>query len=268
MRNRPYRHCFAVCAYRESPYLEECLRSLKTQSVQSAVILCTSTPCAFLSALAKRYEVPLYIRTGKSSLRDDWNFAVDTAAEAVGAELVTVAHQDDRYHADYAKTLLAAADRFPDLQLFCTRYRTIGADGKPVPGTAEAVKRILRMPLRFRCLSDKRAVKRLCLRFGNSVGCPTCTYVLARTGRPLFRCDYSFVIDWDTLWRLAGECGRFVCAERELVDYRVHSGAATMENIRNHNREREETELFLRMWPRPFVRVLMHFYRKAQKAYE
>ena len=124
------------------------------------------------------------------------------------------------------------------------------------------------MPLRLKILADRRFLKRLCLRFGNSIGCPSCTYVLKRTALPLFRHDYDFVIDWDTLWRLAGEKGRFICEERELMDYRVHSGAATMENIRNHNREREELFMFSRMWPRPVARLLMYFYRQASRPYQ
>ena len=45
-------HTFAICAYKESPYLEACIRSLKRQSVKTGIILCTSTPGAFLEELA------------------------------------------------------------------------------------------------------------------------------------------------------------------------------------------------------------------------
>ena len=34
-------HTFAVCAYKDSPYLEECLRSVTSQTVKSEVICCT-----------------------------------------------------------------------------------------------------------------------------------------------------------------------------------------------------------------------------------
>lgn len=274
------RHTFAVCAYGESPYLEACLQSLKHQKkglhgagkctdepAKSKIILCTSTPSAFLEAAAARHGIPLYVREGKSSLRDDWNFAVACAKEKTGAELVTIAHQDDIYHADYAAALLNAARRYPDLSVFCTRYRTIDGAGKLIYGKAEAVKRILRLPLRLRVLANRRFVKRLPLRFGNGIGCPSCSYRLQLCGLPLFRTDAQFVIDWDTLWRLSGQPGRFVCVERPLLDYRVHAGAATMKNIENHNREREETAMFRVMWPAPLVRVLMHFYKKAYTAY-
>ena len=80
-------HTFAICAYKESPYLEACIRSLKRQSVKTGIILCTSTPGAFLEELAVRYQLPLYIRDGASDIQDDWNFAWAMA----GTGLVTTA---------------------------------------------------------------------------------------------------------------------------------------------------------------------------------
>ena len=266
--SKPVLHAFAICAYRESPYLEECIRSLVCQSEPGEVILCTSTPSPFLRAMAEKYELPLYVREGESSLEADWNFAVEKAFTETGARLITVAHQDDRYDRNYKKALLHAYSFCPDMSLFCTRYRTINGQGQVIPGQAERVKRLLRLPLRLRSLSDRPFIKRLVLRFGNSIGCPTCTYNLDVTGLPIFRNHYQFVIDWDTLWRLAGEPGKFICIEKELMEYRVHEGAATRANIENHNREREEGEMFRKIWPAPVAALLMHFYKKAYKAYE
>lgn len=39
----PADHTFAVCAYRESPYLDECVESLLAQTVRTNVIVATST---------------------------------------------------------------------------------------------------------------------------------------------------------------------------------------------------------------------------------
>ena len=55
-------HTFAVCAYKDSPYLEECIRSLKRQLEPSEIILCTSTPSAFIEEIAKKYDLPLFVR--------------------------------------------------------------------------------------------------------------------------------------------------------------------------------------------------------------
>ncbi|KAI4449486.1 hypothetical protein C823_004015 [Eubacterium plexicaudatum ASF492] len=92
-------HTYAVCAYKESPYLEECVQSLMRQSIQTNIIMTTSTPCVHIRHVADRYGIPLYVRDGRSDIRDDWNFAYDQAE----TDWVTVAHQDDMYDADYVK---------------------------------------------------------------------------------------------------------------------------------------------------------------------
>ena len=62
-------HTFAICAYKDSPYLDACIHSLKRQSVKSKIILCTSTPSPFLEAMAKIHDIPLYVRDGKVTFR-------------------------------------------------------------------------------------------------------------------------------------------------------------------------------------------------------
>ena len=261
-------HVFAICAYKESPYLEECVRSLEGQSIKSNIIICTSTPCKYISEISDRYQIPLYIRSGESGLCEDWNFAVETAVIEMGAELVTVAHQDDVYGPDYVKALVNAYKFFPDMSVFCSACDNINAAGELIEGKAERIKRILRLPLRFRRVADSTFIKRLVLRFGNSIVCPSCTYNTSVAGVRIFREGYSFVTDWDALSRLSGLPGRFVCVERPLIRYRIHSGAATKANILNHNREKEEAEMFSRFWPGPVVKLIMLFYRRSYKAYD
>ena len=114
-------HTFAVCAYKDSPYLEECLRSVTSQTVKSEVICCTSTPSSYVRELTARYQVPLYVRDGASNIREDWMFAYGKAQ----GRFVTIAHQDDRYRSDYAEKLLKAWKKYPDLLLFASDYLTI-----------------------------------------------------------------------------------------------------------------------------------------------
>ena len=42
-------HTFAICAYKESPYLEECITSLMEQTVKSEIFIATSTPNKLLT---------------------------------------------------------------------------------------------------------------------------------------------------------------------------------------------------------------------------
>ncbi len=257
-------HTFAICAYKESPYLEACIRSLKRQSVETRIILCTSTPGPFLEKMATRYNLPLYVRDGASDIRDDWNFAYDKAE----TKLVTIAHQDDCYHKEYVRTLQRCWERYPDTTVFMTDCRIVKNHQIQKRNMVWLVKRLLRLPLRFYRLSDVSWVKKAALIFGNPVICPSCTYHKGRLGTPLFRSPFKFALDWDTLWRLAGEPGRFLCVERPLMYYRIHDGATTKACIENRQRTEDEAAMYAKIWPEPVVGLLMHFYQKAYKAYD
>lgn len=257
-------HTFAICAYQDSPYLEACIRSLKGQSVPSDIILCTSTPSPYITALAEKYGIPIYVREGESAIRDDWNFAYHMA----DARFVTIAHQDDLYHRDYVKLLFEAYERYPDMTLFTGGYAVVKSDRLVKFEKVEYVKRFLRFPLRLKSLSHLSAVKRSVLKFGNSICCPACTYQKEVIGEPLFDSPYKFALDWDTLWELAGRPGRFICVERPVLYYRVHEAATTKACIQDNSRAAEEIEMFSKMWPKPVVTLLMHYYRKAYKEYE
>ena len=70
-------HTFVICAFKESPYLEECIKSLKEQTIQSKIVMITSTPNNFINGMAKRYNIPLLVNTASSGIAQDWNFAYE-----------------------------------------------------------------------------------------------------------------------------------------------------------------------------------------------
>lgn len=256
-------HVFAICAYKDSPYLESCIRSLLGQRTKSHVILCTSTPSPYIRKIAGAYGIPVYVRDGESGIRDDWNFAYHMA----DGDLVTIAHQDDVYHKDYVTELLKAFRRYPDMTVFTTDYVII-KKGKLIRGDKMLwIKRLLRAPLRLTALSRCTLVKELPLMFGNSICCPASSYQKKLLGEPLFVSEYQFALDWENLLVLARRRGRFVCVERPLLFYRVHDGATTKACIENNRRTREEAEMFGRFWPQPVVKLLMKPYRTAYDEY-
>ena len=264
-------HTFAVCAYKDSPYLEECLRSVTSQTVKSEVICCTSTPSSYVRELTARYQVPLYVRDGASNIREDWMFAYGKAQ----GRFVTIAHQDDRYRSDYAEKLLKAWKKYPDLLLFASDYLTIRMTEKegemkaiPEPfNMVWLVKKILRLPLRFHFLADRTWIKRSSVWFGNSICCPSCTYNKEQIGDDMFHSEYDFALDWDNLYELAGKKGRFICLEKPLIAYRVHAAATTKACIEDNRRTKDEMAMFEKMWPGWLVKILMHFYVKAYDEY-
>lgn len=257
-------HTFAICAYHDSPYLEECIKSLKKQSVPSKLILCTSTPSLFLEEMAKAYELPYYVREGRSNIRDDWNFAYNMANTA----LVTIAHQDDKYRRDYARYVKRCWKKYPDTTVFCTDCAIIKNNAVQKPGIVDIVKKLLRIPLRLHALANRTGIKRAALMFGNPIFCPSCTYDKSRLGDSIFQSEFEFALDWETLWKLAARPGRFICKEKRLMLYRIHGSAATKANILNHRRTEEELAMYRNIWPKPAAALLMHFYRKAYNTYD
>lgn len=261
-------HTFAICAYQDSPYLEACIRSVTGQSVPTRVILCTSTPSAYIQSLADRYQIPVFVREGESDIQADWNFAFEMA----DARYVTIAHQDDLYGRDYVKTLVRYLRRFSDISLFTTDYVTV-RDHKLAPGERLVlVKRLLRIPLRLPYLNHISWIKKAALCFGNSICCPACTYRKDERedgkAAPFFDSECRFALDWDHLITMAEKPGRFICAERPLVYHRLHRDAATNVCMKNSIRFQEEQQMFRRLWPEPVVRVLMKYYQKAYDSYD
>ena len=272
-------HAFVICAFGKSPYLENCIRSLLRQTAPSEIYIATSTPSEHIRRLARKYGLPLWVRQGESGIREDWLFAWREGGKR--KRLITIAHQDDCYCRDYAKTVLAMYERYPDMTLFCSDYVTLKtresrmADGTYYPvqtricagDLVRLVKKLLRLPLRFRFYANRTWVKKSALIFGNSICCPSCTYNYSLIGDHMFDSGYSFALDWENLLSLAERPGRFVCVEEPLIAYRVHSGAATKKCIEDHRREADEASMFRRLWPDWVASLLMRFYKQSYKAY-
>ena len=99
-------HTYALCAYKESAYLEECVKSLLEQTVKSTIFIATSTPNDHINAVAEKYNIPVYVNYGEKGIGGDWNFAYDKAQ----TPLVTIAHQDDIYEPTYTEKMLEYFD--------------------------------------------------------------------------------------------------------------------------------------------------------------
>ena len=120
-------HTFAVCAYGESPYLEECVQSLLAQKVRTRILIATSTPNSYIYGIGEKYGIPVHINHGEKGLAGDWNFAYSCAT----TPLVTLAHQDDRYYVNYTEDVLAAAKKCRHPLIIFTDYNEL-RNGKTV----------------------------------------------------------------------------------------------------------------------------------------
>lgn len=260
---KEFSHTFAICAYKESEYLEECILSLKNQTLKTNILMATSTPNEYIKNLAEKYDIPLYVREGKSDIRDDWNFAYNSA----DTEWVTIAHQDDRYNENYAEELKKKVLKTEDAIAFVSDYIPL-KNGVIGPRDINSkIRRFLRQPLKNRRMAKSRFWKKSVLALGNSICCPAVTYNKKKLGDSFFTSDLKFNIDWDTFLKFAFIDGSFAYVDEPLVYYRVHDGATSKEFIENNKRITDDTIMFEKFWPRWVVKVIMVFYKKAYDTY-
>ena len=98
-------HSFIVLAYKESKFLEECIKSCLNQSLKTNVIIATSTPNKFIKDLAKKYKLDIVEnKSDKHGIGYDFDFAKNAAK----TDLVTIAHQDDIYDYTFAEEVVKA----------------------------------------------------------------------------------------------------------------------------------------------------------------
>ncbi len=266
-----HRHCFSICAYKESPYLESCIKSLMAQTVKTKIIICTSTPNQHISSLAEKYNIRLYVRNGGSDIRSDWNFAYDMA----DSEYVTIAHQDDFYGKRYTERLFQCLSKYEGtrmgkkvpVSIFLSDYLPIKSGKIGHKDINCRLRRLLRLPLKNQRLAGSRMIKKAILSLGNSILCPSVAYNKKMLGDGIFTSDLKFNIDWDTFLKLGALKGVFLYCDFPLVGYRIHDNATSKEFIDNRKRYDEDLIMFKKFWNEKIARFIMRFYVKAYDTY-
>ena len=136
-------HTFVIPAYGESPYLEDCIRSLIEQRLSSGILMATSTPNQYISCLSQKYQIPLYINHGEAGISGDWNFGISQ----VHTPLFTIAHQDDVYLPEYSSRILEEFRRVKKPIIFFTDYWELRNDEVVKKDKLLNVKRLMLKPL-------------------------------------------------------------------------------------------------------------------------
>lgn len=250
-------HSFAVMAYKDSPFLADCLASLKKQTVQSEIFITTSTPSPYIESIAKQFDVPVYSTINGRGIGHDWNFSFTTA----NTDYVTLAHQDDIYTPDYAATCLKAAGKYKDMLICFTDYIEIAGDVERKNTKLLIVKRIMiRMFMLWSNTIKNRFWKKLSLSFGCPIPCPSVTFNKKELSSFRFAEDLAINLDWDAWLQMADMNGRFVYIPYYLSKHRIHRGSATTEGIKDNVRQKEDLEIFNRLWPSFIAKLLAHFY--------
>ncbi len=257
------KHTFVICAYKESRYLESCIRSLLHQTVKSEIIMATSTPNGHIRRLAEKYNIPLYINTGESGIAGDWNFAYSRAK----TEYVTIAHQDDIYAPPYAEKLMEKLDKAKNPTIGFTGYFEV-RNGKYVKDNLNnKIKRLLLMPLSIKGLGRSAFIRRRCLSLGNPICCPSVMYVKKNLDEQPFDAGFKSNLDWET-WAVLStkKNSEFVYCHKPLMGHRIHEESATSTLINNNKRIDEDYKMFCKFWPSPVARLLTRMYANSEKS--
>ena len=157
-------HTFVILAYKESDDLEDCIKSVLKQSVKSNVVIATSTPNDFITDLAREYGIGVMINDSESNKGNDYNFALST----FNTKLITIVHQDDLYHRNYAKEVINCYLKNKDANLIFTDYYEIHKDVKVKHSRIMLRKKWRIFPLKFKIFQDKEYFKLRSLKYGQS----------------------------------------------------------------------------------------------------
>lgn len=258
-------HTFAVCAYKQSPYLRECLESLRNQTVRSRIVLATSTPSAFLQELADEYGAEYRVNpdAGKG-IAADWNFALS----AVKTPYATIAHQDDIYLPEYAERVVRKLQEHPDTLIAFTDYadRLMPENRVAANRLYLHVKRLLLLPFYLKNSWRCGFMRCWILRFGNAICCPAVSYNLQNLPDLRFDAEYSVNLDWAMWLSLAFKPGRFCYDPHRLMQHRISESMETSSAIADHRRFEEDRRIFYQLWPHKIADFLLHFYAKSYES--
>ena len=255
-------HTFVVLAYKESPYLEECIKSVTKQSIKTNVVIATSTPNEYISKIAKKYKLEILVNHGKTGIGYDFDFAIECGK----TKLVTVSHQDDIYDYDYAKMIIDAYKKQPKSIILFPNYYEIRKEGKVEKNLNLNIKRVLLFPLRMHTISNLKFIKRSALRFGDGICCPAVTFVKENIPKTVFSCDLKCNVDWNAWEKLSKEKGYFYYINKTLMGHRIYDESTTSEIIKDNKRTEEDLYVLCKFWPRPLAKMIAKVYANSERS--
>ena len=255
-------HTFVICAYQESEYLEECIRSLMRQTVKSEILMATSTPNQYIKKISEKYAIPLYVNTGERGITQDWNFAYRQAK----TPLVTIAHQDDVYAKNYTELVLEYLKKSRDPLLLFTDYGELRDGVTVLKNHLLQIKRAMLQPLRIPMFWNSIFVRRRILSLGDPICCPAVTFCRERLPEEIFTPGFRSDEDWEAWERLSRMKGAFVFIPSVGMLHRIHQDSETSAILGDHARNEEDYQMFRKFWPRPIARFLANLYSKSEQS--
>jgi glycosyltransferase involved in cell wall biosynthesis len=258
-----FSHSFVIPAYKASPWLDDCIASLLRQSHPSPILISTSTPNAHVEQIASKYGLEVRVHQEGGCIAADWNAALDAAE----TDLVTLAHQDDRYLPDFTERTLKAFEQYPKAAFCYSLYQEIEENSPTArpAGLNLHIKRLLSRLAHARDPALERRFSRwLLLAFGCPVPCPSVTFNLSLLQPPVFDDSYSVSLDW-AAWIKILETHQAAWIPEPLMQHRIHAQSETSAAIGERRRQTEDLRLFRKMWPLPLAAIISYAYRISHR---
>lgn len=254
-------HTFVILAYKESPYLEKCIKSVINQTYKSQIIIATTTLNTFIKNLAQKYSLPI-IEGKHTTIGGDFDFAIHSAK----TPLITVAHQDDIYEPTYAAKIIKAYEKHPNSSIIFSDYFEIRNNKKIYTNTNLKIKRLLLTPAKFKKSLKSRHAKRFILKFGNSICCPAVTFVIKNCPKKIFDSNFKCNVDWHAWESLSKLPYNFTFVPQPLMGHRISAESTTTDIIRQGIRTKEDYQIFRRFWPAPIAKIFTKLYQSSEKS--
>lgn len=260
------KHTFAICAYKESEYLEECIQSLENQTIKSNILIVTSTPNEYIDKIAEKHQIPVYVNRGEGGITQDWNFGYKCARIKNKSEYITIAHQDDIYEPEYLESIMKRIKASKNPLIAFTDYFEVRNGKRMDKNKLLKIKRIMLLPLRIKAFSGSRWIRRRILSMGSPICCPSVTFVADHLPDPVFQNHYRACEDWEAWERISKQKGDFLYITRLLMGHRIHEESETTASIEDNKRTQEELEMFCKFWPTWIAKILIKPYSKGQNS--
>lgn len=255
-------HTFAICAYKESVFLEECIQSLLNQTVKSSIIMVTSTPSDFLNRLVNQYDIPLYINNGDKGIVQDWNFAYSK----VETPYLTIAHQDDLYFPEYTEKVMQHLTSAKKPLIAFSDYVEVRNGNIVTNNSLLKIKKMLLFPLRNKRFQSSIFIRRRILSLGSAICCPAVSFAKDNLPSPVFSVGFRSNEDWEAWERISKLKGQFIYLNEPLMGHRIHQESETSIIIGDNARSTEDYIMFCKFWPKPIAGLINKFYSKSENS--
>jgi glycosyltransferase involved in cell wall biosynthesis len=238
-----------IPVYNGGRYLAELLRSLISGSDPNweAVIVDDSISNKIGPELLRVLPDERFTIISNSSNQGpfaSWNIGLNELFKRKKYSLISVVHEDDLLHIDYVKNSLSYIAMFQDVDVFHTKVKLIGSQGRPIFSIQDAYKGIgtrLQSKKPMITCSDIGLAKVL---KSNYVFCPSMIFNTRKFHGIEFDDRWKMVSDLDFVSKSLLEGRSFLQMPDKNYFYRRHNNNLTAELTRTTKRFEEELELY------------------------